>query len=275
MMIRSEPIDFRPLVRGVLALAVCSSLALAQSWEMRVCADPDNLPNSHRTLQGFDNRILALLAQDLKAKLTYVWWPQGPSIIKDQLRQGNCDVVVGVGESYRGVLSTLAYYQSTYVFVYRADSPYKIVSVDDEVLKTLRIAIETPGTPPFASLVNRGLSQGAMILEPIDPNNTSSSPMLEAVSANKVDVAILWGPVAAYFAKRQPVKMTITPVSPEFEPPALSMVYAITLGVRVGDEAFKDRLNRAITRRWDQIQAILKEFGVPQIPLPKPVLEVK
>lgn len=256
------------------ALCILMGLAHAQSWEMRVCADPNNLPFSNQRRQGFDNRIAELLAKELGAKLTYVWWKQSPSMVNDQLRQGRCDLILGAGEGYQNVLSTLAYYQSSFVFVYRENSPYQITSLDDPVLKTLRIAIETAGVPPFESLANRGLSAKAVILDALDPTRPAS-PILEAVAQNQVDVAILWGPVAGYFAKRQPVKLKVVPITPEFEPPAISMVYAVTLGVRAGDEAFRDRLNIAIAKRWDQIQAILKEYAVPQIPLPKPVLEVK
>lgn len=248
----------------------------AQTWEMRVCADPDRMPYSNQQKQGFDNKIAEILAKELNAKLTYVWWGQGRTMIDMQLREGKCDVVLGASEGYFNVLSSLAYYQSSFVFVYRANSPYKIASMDDEILKTLRIGIETPGVPPFESLVNRGLSAKAQIIDPISFGQTPvTSPLVEAVAKNQIDVAILWGPVAAYYSKKQPVKLTVVPVTPEFEPPALSMVYSITLGVRAGDEVFRDRLNIALAKRWDQIQAVLKDFAVPQIPLPKPVLEVK
>ncbi len=248
----------------------------AQGWELRVCADPNNLPASDQKLQGFDNRIAALLAKELNAKLTYVWWPQGSSAIDYQLRQGNCDLVMGVGDGYKNVLSSLAYYQSSYVFVYRADSPYQIATLDDPILRKLRIAIETAGIPPFESLANRGLSKGVVIVDAFKAGGPlPSSPIVEAVAKNQVDVAILWGPVAGYFARKQGQKLRVVPIMPEFEPPALSMVYPITMGVRSGDDAFRDRLNIAIARRWDQIQAILQEYGLPQVPLPKPVLEVK
>lgn len=260
-------------------LLALPGLSLAQgvpAWELRVCADPNRLPFSNQQKQGLDNRIIELIAKEMGARLSYVWWPQSPSMINNQLRQGTCDVVLGVGESYQNVLSTLAYYQSSFVFVYRENSPYKIASLDDPELKNLRIAIETAGVPPFESLANRGLSAKAAIIDAVDLKNPSAaSPLVEAVAKGQVDVGILWGPVAGYFAKKQAVKLAITPISPEFEPPALSMVYAITLGVRAGDEALRDRLNVAIARRWDQIQAILREYAIPQIPLPKPVLEVK
>jgi quinoprotein dehydrogenase-associated probable ABC transporter substrate-binding protein len=247
----------------------------AQEWELRVCADSNGLPYSNQQQQGFDNRIAEILAQELGARLSYEWWPQGASTVQLKLREGQCDMVMSVGEGYEGTLSTISYYQSSFVFVYREDSPYQINSLDDEVLRQLRIAIETAGIPPFEALANRGLSRKAVILEAIDPNDRTRSPIVEAVARGEVDVAILWGPVAGYFAKQQPVKLKVVPISPEFEPPALSMVYPVTIGVRAGDEAFRDRLNIAIARRWEQIQAILEEYRVPQVPLPAPLVEAQ
>ncbi|WP_245969630.1 quinoprotein dehydrogenase-associated putative ABC transporter substrate-binding protein [Calidithermus roseus] len=240
-----------------------------------MCADANGLPYSDQQQQGLDNRIAEVLAQDLGARLSYEWWPQGASTVQFKLREGHCDLIMGVGESYEGMLSTIPYYQSSFVFVYREDSPYQIETLDDEVLRRLRIAIETAGIPPFEALANRGLSEKTAILEAIDPNDRTRSPILEAVAGGEVDVAILWGPVAGYFAKRQPVKLKVVPISPEFEPPALSMVYPVTIGVRAGDEAFRDRLNIAIAHRWEQIQAILNEYGVPQVPLPAPLAQTE
>jgi len=243
----------------------------AQAWELRVCADPEALPYSNRTLEGFDNKIAAILAEALGARLSYEWVARGPAALDVAfLREGRCDVLMGVGEGYRGLLSTIPYYQSSFVFVYREDAPYEIASLDDPILSRLRIAIETPGIPPFEALANRNLSKGAVILEALDPSNPHRSPIVEAVARGQVDVAILWGPVAGYFAARQPVRLKVVPLAPEFEPPALSMVYPLTLAVRPGDEALRDLLNLAIVRSWDQIQATLEAYGVPQVALPPP-----
>jgi quinoprotein dehydrogenase-associated probable ABC transporter substrate-binding protein len=262
----------KPLLVLAWFLLANLSLALAQGWELRVCADPKNLPYSNQAQQGFDNRIAELLAQALGARLTYDWGTQGPSMVDTQLREGRCDLMMSVGEGYRGLLSSVPYYQSSFAFVYREDSPYEITSLDDEVLHHLRIAIETAGVPPFESLANRGLSARAVILEAVDPNDRTRSPIVEAVAKGEVDVAILWGPVAGYFAKQQPVKLKVVPISPEFEPPALSMVYPLTLGVRPGDEVLRDQLNMAIAQEWERIQAILEDYGVPLVPLPRPVV---
>lgn len=253
-----------------------AGFGFAQQWELRVCADSANLPYSNRALQGFDNRIISLLAKEMGAKVVYDWWTQSPAMVHFRLREGLCDVMLGVGESYEGLLSTLAYYQSSFAFIYRADSPYEITSMDDEVLKTLKIAIESAGTPTFEALTKRGLSREARIFEAVDRTKLPHwSPLVEAVAKGEVDVGLVWGPIAGYFARKQSVKLKVIPVQPEFEPPALSMVYPMTLGVRQGDEALKDQLNIAIVKRWDQIIKVLEEYSTPVIPLPKPELEVR
>lgn len=241
-------------------------------WEMRVCADPNNLPFSNNKAEGFDNRIAAILAQDLHARLTYLWWPQGLSMVRDQLRKGECDLIIGVVDGYQGLLTTLAYYQSPYVFVYRASSPFDIESLDDSVLQKLRIGVEVPGVPPHVALVNRGLLKNVVVSLAhgayTDPN--PRSPIVEAVTNGEVDVAIVWGPIAGYFAKRYPDQLKLVPVYPEIDPPFLLMTYAMTIAVRPGDEALRDRLNIALARRWHEIQAVLEEYSVPLDPLPEP-----
>ncbi|HEX7021584.1 MAG TPA: hypothetical protein VF171_01925 [Trueperaceae bacterium] len=77
-----------------------------------MCADPISLPFSYRDGSGFENRIAEILADQLHAKLTFVWWSQGPTMISDQLRAGGCDMIMGVPDGYEPLLTTIAYYRS-------------------------------------------------------------------------------------------------------------------------------------------------------------------
>jgi mxaJ protein len=266
--------------KGLLAglVLLLAAFVQAQEWEMRVCADPNNLPFSDREEQGFENRLAEIIAEELHAELTYVWWPQhfNPTVIQDQLREGHCDLIMGVGEGFEGLLTTLAYYRSTYVFVYRADSPFEINSLDDPVLHELRLGVERLGVPPHSALVNRGLHDNVVLQYAFGPYGEPDplAPIVEAVAKDEVDVALAWGPVGGYYAKRQPVELKVVPVMPEIEPPFYSMVYAFTIGVRRGDEALRDRLNMVLATRWDEIQDVLQEYGVPLKPLPRPRVEI-
>jgi mxaJ protein len=92
-----------------------------------------------------------------------------------------------------------------------------------------------------------------------------SSELIAAVARGDVDLAIAWGPLAAYFARRSPVPLDITPVSPEVEPPSLPFVFDVAAGVRRGDTRMRDRLEGALERRRGEIRGILETYGVPLV----------
>ncbi len=276
------------LLRKAALRAICLLLFLAQGsaqaqdWEMRVCAEADNLPYSNEQEEGFENRIAELMAQELRAKLTYVWLPQYQSraTVRNALnREGECDMIMGITDGHPGFLTSLAYYRTSYVFVYREDSPFEVRSLDDPVLRELQIGVhvQVGGSgigPDIQALVNRGLIRNQVGFTPDYSKPNPLSPIVEAVAEGKVDVAIVWGPVAGYFAKQQPIRLELVPVTPEIDLPFTPMVFPISVGVRPGDEALRDDLNLAFARRWDKVQAILEEYGMPLLPLPKPVVEM-
>jgi mxaJ protein len=270
-------ITLRPVC---LLLFLLPGLALGQAWEMRVCADPNNLPYSNEQEEGFENRIAEIIAEDLDAKLTYVWFPQRLGLSREVFREGECDLVMGLNDGHPQFLTTLPYYRSSYVFVYREDSPFEVSSLDDPVLRELKIGIHVPGgadnvTPPAQALADRGLSHnlvGFSIFGDYSKPNPLSS-IVEAVAEGEIDVAVVWGPVAGYFAKEQAVELELVPVLPQIELPFLPMVFSISIGLRRGDEDFRDLLHQAFARRWEEIQAVLREYGVPLEPLPKPMLQ--
>ena len=265
-----------------LLLFLVQGPARAQGWEMRVCAEPNNLPYSNEQEEGFENRIAEMVAQELHAKLTYVWLPQHQSraTVRNMLnRDGECDMIMGITDGHPGFLTSAAYYRTSYAFLYREDSPFEIRSLDDPVLRELRIGVHVQAggsgvSPDIHALVNRGLIRNQVGFTPDYSKPNPLSPIVEAVAERTVDVAIVWGPVAGYFAKQQPIRLKLVPVTPEIDLPFMPMVFPISIGVRPGDEALRDELNAALARRWDEIQAILEEYGVPLLPLPKPVMEM-
>ncbi len=276
------------LLRKATLAAICLLLFLAQGsaqaqdWEMRVCAEPDNLPYSNEQEEGFENRIAEIIAQELRAKLTYVWLPQYQSraTVSNVLnREGECDMIMGVTDGHPGFLTSVAYYRTSYVFVYREDSPFEIRSLDDPLLRKLQIGVHVHvgGSgigPDIHALASRGLIGNQVGFTPDYSKPSPLSPIVEAVTKGEVDVAIVWGPVAGYFAKQQPIRLELVPVTPEIDLPFVPMVFPISVGVRLGDEALRDELNVALARRWDEIQAVLGAYGVPLLPLPEPVVEM-
>lgn len=239
---------------------------------LRVCADPNNLPFSNRRLEGFENRIAELVARDLGASLSYTWWPQRRGFVRNTLDTGDCDVVMGVPASYELVLTTRPYYRSTYVFVSRRDRHLGVRSFDDPVLRRVRIGVQLVGddyanSPPSHALAARGVVgnvHGYSVYGDYSQENPTAA-IVDAVGRGEVDVAVVWGPLAGYFARRQPVPLDLVPVSPQIDLPFLPFVFDISMGVRRQDKDLKEELDRILERRKPGIDAILDAYGVPRV----------
>lgn len=285
------PVDRRASAGGWLraaSLLVLASLLLAaagtgrsqgvealRSWEMRVCAAPDALPFSERSGAGFENRIAQLLADELGARLDYVWVPRARDHVRTMLlHEGDCDLVMGVVSGAPGLLTSLAYYRSGYLFVSRRDRALELRSLDDPALRDFRIGVQVGGGGVGAgsqALAERGLIDHQVGFAPDPGRSEGLAVLVEAVAAEQVDVAIVWGPVAGFFAERQPVPLDLVPVEPQIGVPFLPLVASVAIGVRPGDDALRDRLDVALAERWNEIQAILADYRVPLLPLPTPV----
>src|SRR4029453_3969538 len=109
---------------------------------LRVCSDPNNLPFSNDKLEGFENKIAAVIARELNLKVEYTWWAQRRGFVRNTLKSGLCDFIVGIPSSSELALTTSPYYRSTYTFVYRKDRGLNIRSFDDPALRSLRIGVQ-------------------------------------------------------------------------------------------------------------------------------------
>jgi mxaJ protein len=239
--------------------------------ELRVCADPNNLPFSNEAREGFENRIAEIAARALKRRVVYTWWPQRRGFVRQTLRAGACDVVMGVPASSSLVQPTRPYYISTYVFVSRRDRHLSLSSFDDPRLRQMRIGIQITGNdydnpPPAQALASHHLAdnvRGFMVYG----DYASPAPqrdIIDAVVDGRVDTAIVWGPVAGYFAKHASAPLDLTPVSPiAREHARLPFTFAIAMGVRRGDQALQAALNTVISKHADEIRRVLREYGVP------------
>ncbi|MBV9210295.1 MAG: substrate-binding domain-containing protein [Acidobacteria bacterium] len=243
-----------------------------QTHVLRVCADPNNLPFSNQQQEGFENRIADLIAREMHARVEYTWWAQRRGFVRNTLKAGACDVVMGVPASFELALTTSPYYRSTYVFIYRKDRKLNIHSFDDAALRDLKIGVQMIGddfanSPPAHALTNRHIIQnvkGYMVYGDYAKESPASN-IIDAVARGEVDVAVAWGPLAGYFAKRTRVPLEIVPVSPQIDQPFLPFIYDISLGVRHGDQAFKEDLDKILQERRQEIESILDEYGVPRV----------
>jgi quinoprotein dehydrogenase-associated probable ABC transporter substrate-binding protein len=230
----------------------------------RVCADPNDLPFSNQAQQGYENKIAALLAKDLGKKLGFTWQPQVFGFLQMTLDAYRCDVVMGVTQGYDLVENTNAYYRSAYALIYRPHSGFDgIRSLEDPRLKGKRIGI-VAGTPPATILAENGLLDHVHSYE-LSVNLRFFSPardMARDIEQGKVDIGVLWGPIAGYFASRSDGKLTIAPLLHESsdDPP---MVFSIVMGVRQGEDAWRRTLDEAIAKEQPEITKILQSYGVP------------
>jgi quinoprotein dehydrogenase-associated probable ABC transporter substrate-binding protein len=261
------------ILLSALAIALLPALGTAAGGrELGVCADPNNLPFSNDRREGFENELAALATRELGATLRYTWWAQRRGFVRNTLRERLCDLIIGVPAGYDPVLTTRPYYRSTYVFVSRRERHLAIDSFDDDRLRTLRIGVHLMGddganAPPAHALARRKII-GNVVGYTIYGDYTQSNPparLIEAVATGEIDIAVAWGPLAGYFAPRAPTPLQMLPVAAAVDPPALRFTYAIAMGVRRGETEFRDELNQLIERRHNEVQAILKRYGVPQV----------
>jgi len=248
-------------------LAVYPSTRLPSYPPLLVCADPNNLPFSNQRGEGFENRLAELIARELKTSVSYVWWAQRRGFIRNTLAAGQCDVVMGVPSDLPSVLTTRPYYRSRYVFVSRADRNIVVRSFDDPRLRQLRIGVQVVGdganTPPMNAFARRGIAKNLVGYTVFGDYAQPNPParIVEAVSRGDVDIAVVWGPLAGFFADKYAVPLTVTRVPDDGR---LSFEFSISLAVRKDDQARWAILDRLLVTKRVDIERILEEYHVPR-----------
>lgn len=253
-------------------LAAASHTVMPDTAALRVCADPNNLPFSNEQGEGFENRIASLLAEELHVPVSYTWWAQRRGFIRNTLRAGRCDVVIGIPRGDDMVLTTRPYYRSSYVFVWRKDRHYGIRSFDDPRLKKLKVGVHVIGDdynalPPGIALARRGIVKNVVGYSIYGDYSRPNPPseLIRAVADGKVDVAIAWGPLAGYYATRERAPLEIAPVSQRMAVPGMPFDYAISMGVRRGDSTLARTIDEVLAKRQNDIERILRSYGTPLV----------
>jgi mxaJ protein len=258
--------SFRCLSLVLIAVLPCMA---AEQRVLRVCADPNNMPFSNGRSEGFENKLAEMIAGKLQAKLEYTWWSERKSFIRNSLDQGRCEVVMGVPATLESITATNPYYRSTYVFVSRHDRKLQITSLNDPRFENWRIGTHVVGddyAPPAYALARRGITSNLTAFSLFGPYGDPNPPakIIDAVSDGEVDVAIVWGPFAGFFAKTAKAPLDVVPVSPAVLL-GVPFTYDISLGVRKGNAALKTELDRVLESQSVTVQQILSEYGVPQV----------
>lgn len=239
---------------------------------LRVCADPDNMPLSNQKGEGFEQEIAALIAEEWNAKLEYAWWPVRRGFFSRALNGRYCDVAIQApaGLDMAGV--TDAYYRSGYFFLTRKDSGLDITSLADPRLKKLKIGVnllhsDAENTPPAMALSRYGVVGNLTGYSTFYTDEDRPEDIVNAVANKEVDVAIVWGPLAGYFAKSSPVPLELRPLAERDSLSDFPFRFNIAMGVRRRDRALRDSLNAVLARKGPEIREILKRYGVPLFPV--------
>ena len=255
------------------ALAFCLALAapagaqvadLVDRSAFRVCADPANLPLSSEDGTGFENRLAELFAEKLEVPVQYTWFPQVIGFVRQTLSAGKCDVVMGYAQGDELVLNTNHYYTSTHVLVVRADSDLANVDhLSDPALKGRKLGV-VAGAPPTTHVARLGMMRDAKPYDLMTDRRVENpaGDMLKDVEEGVTDGALMWGPIAGPMAKDN-ANLKVIPLLKETATPRL--FFRITMGVRAGEDVWKRELNSQIRRNQAEIDAILRDAGVPLV----------
>jgi mxaJ protein len=240
---------------------------------IRVCADPDNMPLSSQKGEGFEQKIAELVAKEWNAKIEYAWWPVRRGFFARALNGRYCDIAIEAPASFDMAAVTRPYFRSGYVFVTRKDSGLDIKSLADPRLKKLRIGVnllnsDAENTPPAMALSKYGVVGNLRGYSTFYTDTERPEDIVNDVAKKAIDVAIVWGPLAGYFASRSSVPLSLVPLAERDSLSDFPFRFNIAMGVRRSDRALRDSLQTVLDRKAPEIQAILKEYGVPMFPIP-------
>jgi mxaJ protein len=247
----------------ILSLTCLVAVVSRAEAPLRICADPDNLPFSSRLGNGFDQRVAVLAAHDLHRVPVFVWARSRRGFLREQFNKGTCDVLLGVPSTVRSVSTTAPYYTSSYVFVSPVKRRLQLTSFSDPALNGQRIGLqilEEDLSPPSLPLIRAGHA-GQLI--GFDSFGKEEGAVVRAVADGRVNIAVVWGPVAGYFAHQSKTPLAISPVAPNYRFAGVPFTYSISLGVHKGNVVLLSQLNASIARMRPQIERTLSAYHVP------------
>jgi quinoprotein dehydrogenase-associated probable ABC transporter substrate-binding protein len=259
--------------RGLLLAAAALAAAfparaqraeLVTRTELRVCADPSALPFSNQAGEGFENKIAQILGAEMSLPVAYVWFPQVTGFVRNTLGARECDLVTGAVSGDTIMETTNPYYHTGYMLATRTADGITATSIGDPQLADKRFGI-VARTPPTDLLVRHGLIAHARPYS-LAVDTRVSNPahdMLQDLADGKIDVALVWGPMAGWAITHDHMPLTAAFIAPEPDAPRLD--YRIAMGVRANEPEWRRQVNHALGARQPEIAAVLKEYGVPLI----------
>lgn len=256
------------IVAGAAFAALLATAAVnAQGPQpLRVCADPNYMPYSDKSGNGFENKIAQVVGHALGRPVEYVWGSvRGDTgfeeVVHQDLNGGKCDVLVNVPYGSPGFKTTRPYYISSYVFVFKRSAGYDITSLDSPALHHLKIGYEAD-TPAEMGLKLRALTIGAKPFLAADDENASPADLINAVESGKVNVGLTWDPAVGYYLHRYPDLTTVTVPNSRSQGSPEQYSFPMAMGVRDNDGALATQLDRALASQKAQIAGVLHSYNI-------------
>lgn len=249
---------------------------------VRVCADGYNMPYSNKEKEGFDNKIAALLGEELGIPVEYYWFPQRIGFSRNTIKSVDpqtgkfrCDLAMSIPEHTDFLKPTKPYWSSIEAMVYRQGEGYELNNITDiakvsKEQKPLRIGIFDRGVTT-KKLLELGLADQIEYFQMMsgDVKVNAGRIIEDALASGQIDVALLWGPIASHYASVSDVPMTVKPLNELGE----AMIFSFSMGTRYQDKKWNALLNKFLDKRRDDINAIMAEYNMPSLenvnPFPK------
>ncbi|MDP8986133.1 MAG: quinoprotein dehydrogenase-associated putative ABC transporter substrate-binding protein [Pseudomonadota bacterium] len=267
------------LVSSCLALAAPPAMAGQDGGVLKVCADPANLPLSNDKGEGYENKIAEALAHDLKLRVEYTFFPQRIGFVRNTLRfkdeqsqQYKCDLIIGVPKDYELTATTQPYMHSTYALIFSSRNDFTRLRTAKDLLELPRATLDALHIGVFTKspgadwLLKHDLMDHAAVYshQNGDVEESPARTIGRDLANGKIDGAILWGPIAGMLAQQRDKEPRWRAVP--FEPdPAIKFDYEISMGLRKGEQQWKDTLDQWISAHQPQIDSILTSYNVPLV----------
>lgn len=239
-----------------------TGVELVSRTELRVCADPNDLPFSNDKREGFENKIAEILGKDLNLPVSYVWFPQVVGFVRNTLRARQCDLVMGTVSGGGIMDNTNAYYHSGYMIVSRIEDGIAATGLGDPALADKKIGL-VAATPPTDLLLRHGLMPHvtSYALAVDTRYDSPARAMIQDILDRKIDVGLLWGPLAGYYIKHEalPLKAAFL----DSEPDSTRLDFRIAMGVRPGEPEWRRRINGALEKHRAEVNQVLESYDVP------------
>lgn len=233
--------------------------------EFKVCADPDNLPYSNMRLEGFEDKIAQLLAYDLGKKLSFTYAYNRQGFYRNTINAMRCDVIMSTTSDNDALRTSVPYYRSGHVFIYRKDSNFNITNWDSPDLKKAYIGIvdKSPAAIPMNDYGLIGNTRPYRLQRDL---NLPASHMIDDLVSGEIDVAVMWGPIGGYFASKANIPLVVVPI-PEYDNVKGKEYLNISIAVRKNDKERIALINAALERNQDKINKILDDYSIPHVPV--------